>query len=131
MDTLGLLREARETFVDGHHIATLLLAISFIEHTIAEELQLRSITKDSLIFQNALKAAAEHKVFPQEWIERTEKLRLLRNPFAHLKDLKHEHTIGSRYRKKQVHPATLLETDAKESLELMYKYFAATLRADA
>ena len=36
MDTMALMREARESFVDGHYIATLVLASAFIEHTLGK-----------------------------------------------------------------------------------------------
>lgn len=130
-ETMRILQEARETFVDGHFVASLLLATSFIEHTLAEELQLLQHAKGSLSFVEALKLASAHKVFPEDWIIRAEALRLKRNPFAHLKEAGNKHTMGARYRELRMHPVAMLESDAKDALDLMYNLFVATLREAA
>jgi hypothetical protein len=38
MDTMRVLAEAGYCFVDGHYVATLLLAVAYIEHTLTDEL---------------------------------------------------------------------------------------------
>lgn len=131
-DTLRILSEASETFVNGHFVAALLMATSLIEHTLSEELQLLGHVKGSPNFVKAIAIARKHKLFPEDWLRRTDTLRLRRNPFAHLKEPGHEHNMTVRHRKLNIHPLTMLEADAKEALELMFDFFAATLReADA
>lgn len=129
MDTMALMREARESFVDGHYIATLVLASAFIEHTLVEDLADRGFAKPRINLKEALTICSEKSLFPDDWIERTDKLRLHRNPFAHLRPEEDEHTFGSRFRNQKVHPTAILEADAKEALALLYLFFQATLRA--
>ena len=130
-ETLRLLSEAREVYVDGHYVATLLLAVSFIEHALVEELQLLEYVKGSPSFSEAILIAEAKKVFPADWLVRAKKLSLRRNPFAHLKDEEHEHGLGVRIRSERQHPNAILESDAKDSIDLMYSFFTATLREGA
>lgn len=128
VETLELLREARAVFVDGHFIACLLLAMSFIEHTLIEELQDYGHTKGSPTFSQALDLAEKHRLFPAEWLARAKKLSLRRNPFVHIKDGEHEHGLGRRIRTEKRHPKLIIEADAKDSISLMYNFFVATLK---
>lgn len=127
-ETMHVLLEAREVFVDGHFVATLLMAMSFIEHTIVEELQLLGHVNGSPTLGQAIKTAKEKKSFPADWLERTKTLSFRRNPFAHLKEGDHPHTLGMRIRHEKKHPSILMEADAKDAIELMYKFYGATLR---
>lgn len=130
-ETLHLLDETREVFVDGHFVATLMMAIAFIEHAIVEELQLLGHVQGSPTLGQALQTSMQHGVFPTEWIQRVSVLSRRRNPFAHLKEGNHPHTLGMRVRLEKTSPATLVEADAREAVQLMYKFFLATLRRDA
>jgi len=127
-ETLQLRREAREVFVDGHYVATLLVALSFIEHTIVEELQILGYTKSSPTFGEAITISEKNKVFPPDWLVRAKKLSLRRNSFAHLKDAEHQHALGTRIREENRHPTSILESDAKDVIDLMNSFFVATLR---
>lgn len=128
VETLEVLREARAVFVDGHLIACLLLAMSFIEHTLIEELQNYGHTKGSRTFSEALNLAEKHQLFPADWLARAKKLRLRRNSFAHIKDGEHEHGLGRRIQTEKRHPKVITEADAKDSISLMYNFFVATLK---
>jgi hypothetical protein len=130
-ETMHVLREAREVFVDGHFVAALMMAMSFIEHTIVEELQILGHVSGSPSFAQAIETAKEKKTFPLDWLERAKTLSLRRNPFAHLKEGNHPHTLGMRVRNEKRHPRVIVETDAKDAIELMYKFFVATLREEA
>lgn len=130
-ETMHVLHEAREVFVDGHFVAALLMAMSFIEHTIVEELQQLGHVNGSPKLGQAIETAKEKKTFPADWLERTKTLSLRRNPFAHLKEGDHLHTLGMRMRHEKKHPKVILEADAKDAIELMYNFFVATLREDA
>jgi hypothetical protein len=127
-ETMRILSEAPDAFVDGHFVAALLLATAFIEHTLIEELQLLGHVKGSPKLGDAIVIAREHKVFPNDWLIRLDLLRLKRNPFSHLKGPENEYSMGVRHRKLRVHPMKLLEADAKEGIELMFDFFVATLR---
>jgi len=128
MDTMALMREARECFVDGHFIGSLMLSMAFIEHTVVEELTLLGHAKPGIQFQKALSIAGDQKVFDADWLDATRGLTQHRNPFAHLRDAKDVHTYGQRFRKSGKHPSVVLEADAKSALALVYKFFRATLR---
>jgi len=126
-ETMRLLSEARETFIDGHFVASLLLATAFIEHTLSDELQKLGHVSSSPSFSRAIVLAGECKVFPDDWLARADALRLKRNPFAHLKEPKHEHNLGVRFRKQNVNPNRVMEADAKDAISLMWDFFVATL----
>ena len=130
-ETMHVLREAREVFVDGHFVAALMMAMSFIEHSIVEELQLLGHVSGSPTFAQAIETAREKKAFPSDWLVRAKTLSLRRNPFVHLKQGDHPHTLGMRIRQEKKHPKAIVEADAKDAIELMYNFFVATLREDA
>ena len=127
-ETLHLLLEAREVFVNGHFAATLVLAVAVIEHSLVEELQLRGSIKTSPPLGKVLAIAEEAKVLPSEWFSPIRTLVQRRNPFAHLKEPDHEHALGARIVLEGEHPSRLLEEDAKVAAIWMYKVFRATLR---
>lgn len=132
-ETLHLLQEARETFIGGHFVASLITAMACIEHCIVEELNLLghiqlSPKQSSPKFSRILEIAGANKVFPPDWLERARRLGLRRNPFAHLKDEGHHHALGIRIREEKRHPHAIIEADAKDAVELMYNFFNATLR---
>ena len=130
-ETLHLLREAREVFVNGHFAATLLLAVAVIEHSLVEELQLRGAIRASAPLGQVLVIAEGGSVLPPEWFPAIKTLVQRRNPFAHLKEPDHKHALGTRIVLESAHPTRLLEEDAKEAVIWMYKVFRATLREAA
>jgi hypothetical protein len=127
-ETLHLLREARETFVDGHFAATLLLAISVINHSLIEELQIRGVLQGDPGLASVLAKSEELDIIPAEWLASIRKLVSRRHPFIHYKDPDHEHGLGARTSLEKRHPHSLVEADARDAIEFMYKVFRATLR---
>lgn len=127
-ETLHLLEEARNTFVDGHFVSALLIAMAVIEHTLVEDLQLQQLTQGSPTFGQALSLAKDKRLFPPDWLERATRLSHRRNPYAHLKDEDHPHALGARIQSENRHPRSIMENDAKDALELMSNIFIATLR---
>lgn len=111
-ETLYLLGEAREVFVNAHFAAALMLAVSVIEHSLVEECQLRGLFQGSPPLSQVLKVAQEHAVVPSEWLSCLQLLVLRRNPYAHLKDSTHEHGLGRRLQKERIHPQVILRQDA-------------------
>lgn len=128
VDTMGMLSEAHDCFAEGLFIAALLLAVSFIEHTLFDELYERGMVKYGDSLTSTIKSARSNNVFPSAMLDRTDHLREIRNPFAHRKGPEHAQALGSRYIAQMAHPTTVLEADAKEALVLMYEYFRATLK---
>lgn len=127
-ETLQLLEEARSTFIDGHFVAALLMAMAFIEHTVVDELQRLKYIKDSPAFGDAIRVAQLRKVFPPDWLVRAKNLSVRRNPFAHLKRSGHQHSLATRIMEESRHPHAIMEADAKDAIDLMYSFFIATLR---
>ena len=127
-ETLHLLDEARSTFVDGHFVAALMVAMAFIEHSVVDELQLLGHINGSPTFSEAIRFAEHKKVFPPDWLVRAKRLGLRRNPFVHLKKSGHAHSLETRVMEEKRHPNAIMEADAKDALDLMYSFFVATLR---
>lgn len=131
VEAMYLLREAQECFVEGHYIATLMLATALIEHVISEKLVSANIAKYGIEFKKAIGLARKQGLFPNELLESADRLRILRNPFAHRKPDDHEHTLGNRYIAQGRHPRLVAEEDAKASLVAMYGHFRHSLKGDA
>jgi hypothetical protein len=129
VELMNLLREAQECFVDGHYIATLLLATALIERVIAEELERVGKATPGLSFERAIKLAGQESLFPEALLASADQLRIRRNPFAHRKPSEHEHTLGNRYLAQRRHPRLVLEEDARSAIVAMYGHFKHTLRA--
>lgn len=124
-----VLTEARDAFVNGLYVATIMLAQALIEHRLQ-------------IFMNTI---GEHKaanrgvnailkrlqvIRPQHAfiMERVDRMRAFRNPFTHLKPFEHEHTIGQVSLRTRQHPNEVLYHRAKEALALMYTIATMDLR---
>ncbi|CAD0340754.1 hypothetical protein ABQZ99_012440 [Xanthomonas hortorum pv. vitians] len=126
---LQMLEEARLCFVSGHFVGALLLATSFVEHTLSEELESLAPAQERHTFELMIKAGRQHLSLPNDLFDRTDRLRQLRNPFTHRKAANHPDAFGTRFLAKKVHPATILESDAKLAMEVMYEWFRRTLRS--
>jgi len=130
-ETLHLLEETRLVYVNGHFAASLMLAVSVIEHCLVEECQLRGLFKESPPLSTVLKLANTHSVLPAEWFPELELLVKRRNPLAHLKRADHAHGLSHRMLKEKRHPYAILEQDAETAIMYMYRVFNATLREAA
>ena len=128
VEAMSLLGEARDCYVQGHFIATLMLATALIEHVIAEELVDTNKGNYNTNFIDSIKCARKEKLFPSELLATADKLRELRNPFAHLKPPNHKHSLGNRYISQNRHPEAVKEEDAKEAIVAMFACFKHTLR---
>lgn len=127
-ETLHLLREARDVFVDGHYAATLLVAISVINHSLVEDLQLRNGIQGDPGLQKVLAKSEELRILPAEWFAPIRQLVSRRHPFVHFKEPDHEHGLGERGMQEKAHLAHLLEQDARDAIMFMFRVFRATLR---
>ncbi len=128
MDTMAAIGEARDCFVEGHYIASLVLAVAVIEHIITDCLVERSLAHYGLAFADAIRVADHADIFPSELLARADRLRQVRNPFTHRKSNSHQHSFGNRFLAERVHPRTILERDAKDALSLMYAFFHSALQ---
>ena len=128
VDTLRLIEEARVCFVSGHFLATLLLVTSFVEHTLADELNELGLSNGNPTLGRMISLARDHLSLPGDLLDRADSLRKLRNPFVHRRPETDPDTLGNRFLSAKVHPDTIMETDAKLALDVMYELFRLTLR---
>lgn len=126
---LHMLEEARLCFISGHFVGALLLATSFVEQTLSEELENVMSPQERRTFELMIKAGRKKLPLPSDLFDRTDRLRLLRNPFTHRKAPGHPEAFGTRFLATKAHPATILEADAKLAMEVMYEWFRCTLRS--
>jgi len=127
MDAMAVIGEARDCFIEGHYIASLLMCVAFIEHTITDTLVEHDLAKYGINLSEAIKVAGNAGLFPLDMLSRADRLRDIRNPFTRRKNPNHRHTFGNRFHEERVHPQIILERDAKEALELMYAYYHSSL----
>jgi hypothetical protein len=121
MDTYYLFEEAKSCFIYGQFVATVVMSVSFIEHWFAANLHKRGFHKEASAGLAAMVACArKHHLVVEVILHRVDRLRLKRNPFAHLKGMDHEHSLGARSVTQRQHPDEVLEQDAREALEGMY-----------
>ncbi|WP_238408522.1 hypothetical protein [Xanthomonas citri] len=126
---LHMLKEARLCFISGHFVGALLLATSFIEQTLSEELEKVAPKKKWGTFKQMIDAGQKRLQLPRDLFVRTDKLRSLRNPFTHRKAPDHADAFGTRFLAQKVHPTKILEADAKLAMEVMYEWFRLTLKS--
>lgn len=129
-ETLALFSEAESAFREGHFISVQLLALAFVEHTISEELIERSLAKEKekVNFERAIELAQKNLILSTELLSRVDRLREVRNPFAHLRPSEDPFTYGNRYINLKVYPLNMLEKDAREAFQVMCEVFSALLK---
>lgn len=127
-ELLKLLNEAHACFVDGHDIATLIVAVAAIEQVLAEELTGAGLAGHGTPLSQFTDIARKCNLFTAGLLDEVDRLRKLRNPYAHLKPDDHLHSLGNRYMAQGRHPSLLVEEDAKAALETMYAMFRYSLK---
>lgn len=121
--------EARDAFVNGLYVATVMLTQAFIEHRLQifmDEIGERAAASKGInaILKRLRVIRPEHDFI----LDKLDQLRAFRNPFIHLKPPDHPHTIGQVSLQRRVHPNQLLFERARESLSLMYTVATMDLR---
>ena len=121
LESSHVFREAKDCFIYGQFVATVVLAASFSEHWLGNILQ---ATGEEKVAGQGLAAIVAHcrnqGLLPAVLCEQLDTLRKIRNPFVHLKSFDHPHNLGQRMIKRQAHPQAILESDAKLALVSMY-----------
>ncbi|HWR73125.1 MAG TPA: hypothetical protein VN604_08135 [Nitrospirota bacterium] len=121
METFYVFEEAKASYVYGNFVAAIILAASFVEHWFAAGLGMRGYEKEaSRGLAASIKVAREKNLVDPALLNMVDRLRLIRNPFVHLKPFEHKHNIGQRSLKQRIHPEAKLESDAQEALITMY-----------
>lgn len=122
VEFMSLLSEAHDCFVSGHNIATLMLATAFIEHLLMGILIDANKAKHGLMFEEGIKIARKDRLFSNKLLDEADRLRLVRNPLAHLKPDSHVHRIGVRYRADKCHPNQIAAEEARKAIVAMYGF---------
>jgi len=131
LESMRVFQEAKDCFVYGQYVATVVLASAFAEHWLGGLLQASGHEKVATQGLAAIVAHyRERGALPPILCEQLDTLRRIRNPFVHLKDFDHPHNLGQRMLKRQTHPDSILEADAKLALTTMYSV-AVHARAQA
>ena len=128
---LHLMEEARVSFVNGQFMAVVLSATSVIEHLLIDNLESNLIRGNKGTLAAAIECARKASAFPSQLLDDVDRLRNLRNPLVHKNADAGERSLYERYRKHEVHPATLLEADARFALKVMYEFFRSVLQPGA
>jgi hypothetical protein len=113
-----LFEEARYCFVYGQFLATVVMGLSFIEHTLAglfyasgrNDLERAGV---STLLEEALKSG----LIDQIEFANLQRAREVRNPIAHFRRPSHSETIGYRMVIENESLYTIIEEDAKHVME--------------
>jgi hypothetical protein len=121
LETFYVFEEAKSSFVYGCFVASTVLSAAFVEHWLGARLSQRGFTREA---DRGLAAmigrCRKNDLLNPALLDRIDRLRLIRNPFTHLKSFDHPHGLGQRSVRGRSHPGKVLEADAKESLTTMY-----------
>jgi hypothetical protein len=122
VQTALVFEEAKASFVCGNFVAVIVLAAAFIEHWFLASLGARGYQKEaSQGLAAAINCARRNNLVNSIILDKADRLRLIRNPFVHLKEFDHKHGVSQRMASTQNFDITaLLENDAKEALLAMY-----------
>jgi hypothetical protein len=121
LESLKVFQEARDCFVYGQYVATVVLAAAFVDHWLGGILTGRGSRKVAAKgLADITQYCRDNDVLPGILCDRVDALRRIRNPFVHLKSFDHEHSLGQRMLRQKTHPDTILEADAKDAIVTMF-----------
>lgn len=121
IETFYVLDETTSSFIYGNYVAVIVLATSFVEHWFTAQLSERGYQKEAARGLSAsIKTARSQNIVDVIILDKADRLRLIRNPFVHLKPFENEHNLGSRSLRLGAHPKTILEQDAKDAIIALY-----------
>ena len=130
VDTLRVMKEASDCFVNGHFVATLMLATAFVEHTLFDELLDRNIVSENSkpTLEKVIDLARKNLALPDGLLTQADEVREYRNPFVHRRPADDRATLRNRFVAQKSHPDSIVESDAKLALGVMFELFKHTLR---
>lgn len=122
LETALVFEEATASFVYGNFVAAVVLAAAFVEHWFVASLIARGYHKEaSQGLAAAIGCARANNLVSPLILDKADRLRLIRNPFVHLKSLDHQHGIGQRMAKtRNFDIQAQLESDAKGAIIAMH-----------
>jgi len=117
-----LLEEAKYCFAYGQFLATAILGVAFIERALAA--QFYAAGRDDLERAGGLdllREALKSKWISQEEFDQFDRVRRLRNPLVHFRRPLAPDTVEYRAVRENAHPDELVENDAQEILEGVFR----------
>jgi HEPN domain-containing protein len=108
--------EARSSFVNGNFCATIFLCQSLVEHLLASHLRLSQLDMElpkRLDFRETLSRCVEAGLLNAEERDLLDRLRLIRNPLAHFRDIDDESALDRRSLQSRIHPLEIIKRDAE------------------
>lgn len=130
LETAFVFMEAKNAFIYGCFVSCTMMAAAFVEHWLASRLRGRGYKKSADGGLRAIiECCRENALIADALLLRVDRLRQIRNPFAHLKDYDHPHGLNRRIMSARTDPETLLEQDAKDSLTTMYSIAIYTFKS--
>ena len=117
----NLFEEARYCFVYGQFLAAIILAMAYIEHTLASLLY--AIGRSDLERANIsalLIEAVNLGWLDQEEVEKLDRLRIMRNSLTHFRRPGHQGTVEFRSVSEGDIPYTIVEEDARSVMQAAF-----------
>lgn len=120
-ETFYVFQEAKDSFINGQFTGTLMLAAAFIEHVLAISLEEKGFRKEALGgMRSILKCLKKNGSMLAPIVPKIDHLQEIRNPFVHIKPFTHPSRLSQRAMKLRKNDLSLLESDAREALSVMY-----------
>jgi len=121
METSYVFGEAKSAYVYGHFVAAVVLAAAFVDHWFAGKLASLGYEKDTDPgLSKAIDLARKNDLVDPRLLDRIDHLRLIRNPFVHLKPFDHKYNLAQRIFSQSANPDDILENDARDAILTMY-----------
>jgi hypothetical protein len=122
VEPMYALSDATACYVNGHFIAVVVMAVSFIEHTVVAALRKVGPSGSKPTLGRSLDEALEKAVFPLDLIARARDIAEYRNPISHWRDPTDPSTLETRTFTTLEAPRTIIERDAQEAIMVMNQF---------
>lgn len=123
-----LFEETRYCFAYGQYLATVVLGLAFIEHSLAAHFSLVGGTENKKpIISVLLKKALEEGWIDKIEFDNLEHARIARNPITHYREFGEKDTIEMRSLELNEYPYSVLEEDAYHVMETIFHLMKTNL----